>query len=96
MVCKSDHSDIQIVSKAQISPPGDGNDGGLWSYVSQGIGYVAISLAVVGELIGAHEMAVAIVDKAARVCAATPRAEDEEDQWLHEYIEGARSIFGKP
>ena len=45
------------------------NEGGWWSswrwYVSQGIGYVAISLSVMGELVGAHELAVAIMDKAA-------------------------------
>ena len=67
MVCKSDHSDIQLVSRTELAPPrGEGNDWWWW-YVSQGIGYVAISLAVMGELVGAHEMAVAIVSEAARV-----------------------------
>ena len=68
MVCKSEHSDIQLVSRAEFAPPPrEGNDWWWWWYVSQGIGYVAISLAVMGELVGAHEMAVAIVSEAARV-----------------------------
>ena len=67
MICKSDHSDIQLVTRTEFAPPsGEGNDW-WWSYVSQGIGYVAISLAVMGELVGAHEMAVVIVSEAARV-----------------------------
>ena len=42
-------------------------EGGWWSYVSLGIGYVAISLYVMGEFVGAHEMAEAIMEKAERL-----------------------------
>ena len=64
MVCKSEHSDNQLVSKSEIAPVKGGNEGGWWSYVSLGIGYVAIGLSVMGDFVGAHEMAVAIMDMA--------------------------------
>ena len=41
------------------------SEDGWRSYVNRGLGYVAISLFVIGEFFGAHETAVAILDMAA-------------------------------
>ena len=41
------------------------SEDGWRSYVNRGLGYVAVSLFVIGEFVGAHETAVAILDMAA-------------------------------
>ena len=41
------------------------SEDGWRSCVNRGLGYVAVSLFVIGELVGAHETAVAILDMAA-------------------------------
>ena len=50
--------------------------------MSLGIGYVAISLYVMGEFVGAHEMAEAIMEKAERLDGRggeRQRPEEEEE-----------------
>ena len=75
LLCKSEHSDLQV-SRSKFVPLKEQNESGFWPYVSQGLGYVAISLFVIGEFVGAHETAVAILDMAASFGAGY----DEEEK----------------
>ena len=64
MICKSEHSDIQIYPMSGSELRRESEDD--WrSYVNRGMGYVAVSLAVVWDFVGMHEMTVAVMEKAA-------------------------------